>query len=258
MRKMIAACVLIIGSTAMAGEFTATGEGHVGANPDFIDVIVRVASQCYATVSEASAANTDLATKISKAMSGVAAQNGKDEVLVDQGVTQKQTISEYDRDTGKQTKICEGWSASSSVELRMADLKAWPALQDNLSKLIDAAAAGADQKGAKTIAAISKVEPKLYPENAKENSNKAYVMALEDARSKIMLTLATYKLCFGGYKGITADAGYAIPYSAGRSESAPAPAPGGSAQGVELSLGLQYTHSSVTVTYDMVACAPPQ
>lgn len=249
--------LLFVSSIGLAADVTVVGEGHVGAKPDFISVTASVSSQCYPTVAEASAANTGLATQIANVLGATIAQNGKDEVLVNQGVTQYKAVIEYDQEANKNVKVCQGWAASSVVEVKLADFKKWAGLQDSLSKLIDSAAKAAQSagKGASTTAVVNTPTPSLYPETAEKISEQAMISALKDAERKMQIIKSTDGLCVASIKSISPSSRSQPPSYAdgGARAAAPAPAPGGG-EGVDLSFGPQYAHSSITVVYDMVKC----
>src|SRR5262249_41940405 len=130
-----------------------------------------------------------------------------------QGTTQFQQINEYDNVTNKNKLVCEGWSASSRVEIKLADMTKWPQLQEKLSELIDSASASAKTAGSKTVAQINTVAPRLYPETQQKIADDAMVESLNDAARKAEIAMATYKLCFVAMKSITPSSGREVPYS---------------------------------------------
>lgn len=176
----------LMASYVYGGNIIVNGEANLGHKPEFIEVKVNIASQCYPSYERVAQVTNGAAAKIRDIMKAVISEdeNSRDQVISLPGSTVRSTKSKYVNN--QEVVICEnGWHSSNSLILRVANQDVWPQLQLDILEVIDQYNQEDNASDAATTNLfLEQPQPKLYPETLAKLEKEAHKQAIADASEK--------------------------------------------------------------------------
>jgi len=199
------------------------GEGRLSHAPEYIELHVRVQSQCFATPLAASEATDAAVAKVMKmAQATIDATNKKDGVFSRGGFTQP-----FSRYINRSLTLCEGtFQKTATVVIKSSRVSSFSARLTDLQRTVLAGSLRKldNKRGDKpvTFATLSEPAPRLYYETRERLEQEALADALANARKKFQ---AAAKVACGNTKHrvarfVETSASSARPISYGRSSTA--------------------------------------
>jgi uncharacterized protein YggE len=190
MKTLMITALLMGPMMAQAGEATLTGYGELVAKPEFVNVTVRVSSECFNSALQVSKANDEVATKVLETLNALADTTKGDQVTASGGYVQRYTG--YSPITGQQ--ICVNhFRKINTLSFKTSALEnfanTFALLQEEIYKLgMDTAPASSETPT--NYLEISEPVAGISVELHKTLERQALAIALQDAKEKFQATLA--------------------------------------------------------------------
>jgi hypothetical protein len=181
MRLVFPASLLILATSALAGQITLTDSARISHPVEFISVAVNLDAQCYPSQEAVLKASQGASEKIKNIMKSFmsTAATARDKIVAVPGFTARKTVTRFDDATNRTVVVCEnGWSAETRLTLSIADSSVWPKLQREVLQVIDAYQASEVKPAFTTITMFEPV-PMVYPETREKMTMEARLQALQ-------------------------------------------------------------------------------
>jgi len=184
---------LLVSPSLIAGQVTFSGTGRVASEPDYIELSITVASECYKTPS-AARVQTDLRVskivEMLKSKINVAA-GSRDAVLTSGGYSSPFSKTVYDTNSARHT-VCEGtYQKNTLVTLKTTNVANFAAdfddIQEKVLNEFQSAPSDSNDKPV-TYVSIGTPQPQLFHETTAKAEKTALALALQDATAKFEAT----------------------------------------------------------------------